>query len=330
MTRHAFPVRVLAAFCACVLAVLAMAAPAGAQVLAPGDCEITSALSPLYEIGGFEIRQDVPLNTVTTTSSFSITCAATTTPISISVSSTGNLGELSSPAGKISYALCPSVPSLSCNAPFSTQFPGGTWTSIAAGSGNVTVSFNFVPVLRTQPAPRVSQSHYTDTLTVTAGNNQPLIVPLQVQVISGCIFGSLPGAPPTYRLRLGVGGGTQTTEATAAGSMQISCSQGAHYSITANEGMNFDPARSTRQLLRSGATGDCTTSGNCLDYKLLMDPAGPEWGGTPTQPAGAAAITGLATGATQAVPFYGLVPQGQTLQAGTYKDTVQLTISVDN
>jgi len=337
MSRHIFSAGVLssakvwAAACICVLASLVMTAPAKAQ-LAPGACTVTSAMAPVYEIDGLEITQDTRLGTVPATGAFSITCGATSSDIDISVLSDG---EATNSAGTLLYKLCPTSPSFSCASPFSTQFPGGTpWTTIPPGSGDVTVEFTFVPVLPAQPTPNVSQAPYVDTLTVTYTGTSPgsTPVPFQVQAQSACIFGSTPGAAaPTYKLLFGLGGGTTTADTNAAGVMQITCSGGGHYSITANEGANFDSTGSTRRMRLSGAT-DCTGIGDCLDYKLLMNAPGAtiaEWGGTATQPNGAAAIEGLASGATQAIPFYGLVPGQQALKSGTYGDLVQLTIEFD-
>jgi spore coat protein U-like protein len=332
-----FSARIRAAICAGLLACLFAAVPAGAQTVPEGQCQVnpSTGLTPLYQIEGLPILQDTWLGTAPAGQSFTITCGATNVPIDISITSTGN-GSATGPGGTLLYKLCPGSSLTSCPSPFFGQFPGGlTWKTIDPGAGDVTVAFDFVPVLSAQPAPGVSNAPYTDTLMVTwtgpgAGS---VPVPFQVQAISACIFGSTPKAPdPTYKLQFGVGNGTQTDETTAAGVLQITCSAGAEYNITANEGANFENGTRRMRLNSPTPAADCTGAGDCLDYKLLMTPAGAsnqEWGGTPITPAGAAAIEGQASGATQAIPFYGLVPEGQPLQAGTYKDTVQLTITVD-
>jgi spore coat protein U-like protein len=105
-----------------------------------------------------------------------------------------------------------------------------------------------------------------------------------------------------------------------AGSTNISatCTNGSPATITLSQGANAAGGSTAAAPLRQ-----MTVGGNFLAYSLFQDNANTiVWGDTP---ATGEAYTG--TGVSTTVTVFGLVGAGQNVPAGTYTDTVLITIT---
>jgi len=98
------------------------------------------------------------------------------------------------------------------------------------------------------------------------------------------------------------------------GSLGVTCTQSAPYTIALDAGAHA-------ALATAGARAMINATGQHLDYNLYSDSArGTLWGGTVTVP-------GSGNGAIQTVNVYGRVPANQSVPAGSYSDTVQVTVT---
>ena len=104
---------------------------------------------------------------------------------------------------------------------------------------------------------------------------------------------------------------------TANGSVTVSCTNGAAWSIAADAGSGSGATLTTRRMM-SGA--------NSIDYSLFTDSGYANvWG---SGSGGTALLSGTGTGSAQTLTVYGRVPAGQTtVRAGTYGDTVNVTVT---
>lgn len=104
----------------------------------------------------------------------------------------------------------------------------------------------------------------------------------------------------------------------AAGTLDVTCTNGSAWSATASAGTG-NGATLTSRRMTSG-------SGSTLNYSLFTNSIRTlVWG---SGLSGTNALTGTGTGALQSVPIYGRVTAGQnTAPAGTYGDTVTVTIT---
>jgi spore coat protein U-like protein len=104
----------------------------------------------------------------------------------------------------------------------------------------------------------------------------------------------------------------------AAGSLDVTCTNGSTWNATADAGVG-NSATLTNRRMTSGA-------GNTLNYSLFTNSNRTlVWG---SGLSGTNMLSGTGTGALQSVPIYGRITAGQnTAPAGTYGDTVTVTIS---
>lgn len=115
-------------------------------------------------------------------------------------------------------------------------------------------------------------------------------------------------------------GADMTTPLEVAGSFKVKCTGGTgNYSITANNGVNSASATSTC------ATATCTRAmltgaSSYVSYDLYSD-SGYTTVWNATNP-----ISGSASG-TVTIPIYGYIPAGIAETAGSYSDTVTVTVT---
>ena len=98
----------------------------------------------------------------------------------------------------------------------------------------------------------------------------------------------------------------------AVGEVRVRCTPGAAYAVTLNNGETGTGPAARRMRLGAGF----------ITYGLYRDPARSQpWGGT------GEGIGGTGSGASQALPVYGRVPQQTTPSPGTYSDVVIATVT---
>ncbi len=101
-------------------------------------------------------------------------------------------------------------------------------------------------------------------------------------------------------------------DTTASGTFTMQCTNGTNTAILLGQGANAATGSPTRQM----ASGNTT-----LNYQLYTTSGGSTvWDG----------VTGVpqaANGTAQAITVYGKIPRGQAVAAGTYADTVIITLS---
>lgn len=110
-------------------------------------------------------------------------------------------------------------------------------------------------------------------------------------------------------------GNYSTADVTGQSTITLTCTNGATYTIAADKGVNGTLAQ---RIMKSGT--------NSLNYNLYTDSARTIiWGdGTSST----VTIAGTGTGTSQTINVYGKIPAGQnTVKAGSYTDTVNVTIS---
>jgi spore coat protein U-like protein len=104
---------------------------------------------------------------------------------------------------------------------------------------------------------------------------------------------------------------------TANGSVTVTCTNGASWTIGADAGGGTGATLTTRRMM-SGA--------NAINYSLFTDSGYANvWG---SGSGGTALLSGTGTGSAQAFTIYGRVPAGQTtIRAGSYTDVVNVTVT---
>ncbi len=109
--------------------------------------------------------------------------------------------------------------------------------------------------------------------------------------------------------------GTQTllnANVDAQTNISVQCTSGTDYDVSLDNGLN------TSRRMRQGATS------NYVDYELYTNNTRTTiW---PTT-AGTAPYANTATGASQSITVYGRIPAQTTPPAGTYTDTVAITVT---
>jgi len=106
--------------------------------------------------------------------------------------------------------------------------------------------------------------------------------------------------------------GTTITQTDNAGSVDVTCTNGGTYTVSANNGANALVNQRRMQSNRSGSTAT-------LNYGLYTDTGRTNAFTTSSQLIG--------NGAAQTFSIYGRMPAQTATEAGTYVDTVQLTVS---
>jgi len=150
------------------------------------------------------------------------------------------------------------------------------------------VSF-ILPILALAAGPAVAATA-TTTFTVSA------------TVVAACSVSATSLAFGSYT---GAGNVDQTS------TISVTCSNGTDYSVALNDGANA--SGSTRQMTAGGS--------NYLTYQMYSDAA------RTTVWNAAAPVTGTGNGAAQSLTVYGRIPSGQSVAAGSYSDTVQVTVT---
>lgn len=136
----------------------------------------------------------------------------------------------------------------------------------------------------------------------TTGN-----LPINATVAAACIFGNMTS--------VNFGNYTGVVN-NATGGIEVNCTNGTTYNISLGPGTFAGATVTTRRM-----TG--TPSGN-LAYALYRDTARTQnWG----QTIGTDTVAGTGTGAIQLYTVYGQVAAGLTPVAGSYNDTVLITIT---
>lgn len=108
-------------------------------------------------------------------------------------------------------------------------------------------------------------------------------------------------------------GGIISANVDTSANLTVQCTATTPYTIALDAGGGSGATTATRKMI---------SGGNSLNYTLYQDSARTTvWGTT-----GSALLSGTGTGAAQTIPVYGRVPT-QVVQAGSYADTVQITVS---
>ena len=136
-------------------------------------------------------------------------------------------------------------------------------------------------------------------------------------VANNCVFGTNSVAFGNYDAV----SANKTGALTANGTVNITCTQGDAYAISADAGANGAHAASgfTRAMSYTSGGGSPTTY--YLSYELYTDSGlTTVWNDTNT-------LGGTGSGASQAITFYGAVGAGQSAPAAAYSDTVNLNVT---
>lgn len=113
---------------------------------------------------------------------------------------------------------------------------------------------------------------------------------------------------------LGFGTYNGTTAATAAAAISVNCSNGAAYQVGLDDGL--DPSATARRMAGPG--------GARLSYELYSNSARTlAWG---DGSALGARVSGTGSGSAQSLTVYGRIPAGQLVAAGSYTDSVVVTV----
>ena len=110
---------------------------------------------------------------------------------------------------------------------------------------------------------------------------------------------------------------TSGSNADGTGAISVTCTNGTAWAASADAGGGTGATLATRQM---------TDGTNLLNYALYTDSGrttvwGDGVGGT------TATISGTGSGTAQSSTIYGRIPSGQTVPAGAYADTVNVTVT---
>ncbi len=140
------------------------------------------------------------------------------------------------------------------------------------------------------------------TTTVTAS------IAVSATVLSSCGVTALPLAFGTYSP-------TQSTNTTAQTTVVVTCTNGTPYNVGLNAGAGTGATVATRKM---------TSGSNTLTYSLYSDSGySTVWGNT----IGTNTVTGTGTGLTQTINVYGSATALQAVPAGSYADTVTVSLT---
>jgi spore coat protein U-like protein len=136
-------------------------------------------------------------------------------------------------------------------------------------------------------------------------------------VTNNCVFGASAVTFGSYDAV----SANKVSALTANGTVNITCTSGDAYSISADAGSNGSHAASGFTRAMSYTTGGGSPTTYYLSYELYTD------SGFTTVWDGSNALSGTGSGASQALTFYGRVGAGQAVPAAAYADTVNLSVS---
>jgi len=144
-----------------------------------------------------------------------------------------------------------------------------------------------------------SQSTFAATTTTN--------LPVNATVAAACVFGNI--TPVNFGNYTGAVNNT-------TGAIEVNCTNGTTYNISLGPGTFAGATVTTRRMTGS-------PSGN-LAYALYRDAAGTQnWG----QTIGTDTVSGTGTGVIQPYTVYGQIAAGLAPVAGSYNDTVLITIT---
>lgn len=110
---------------------------------------------------------------------------------------------------------------------------------------------------------------------------------------------------------LAFGSYTGTANVDQTSTISVTCTNGTDYSVALNDGANA--SGSTRRMVNGGT--------NYLTYEMYSN------AGRTTVWNAASPVAGTGNGSAQSITLYGRVPSGQNVPAGSYSDTVQVTVT---
>ena len=132
---------------------------------------------------------------------------------------------------------------------------------------------------------------------------------ISATVLSACIVTSNSMAFGNYNP-------TSATPTDATSTFDVTCTVGTNYSVGLNAGTKAGATVLTRQM---------TSGANALSYSLYSDSShGTNWGNTPGTDTPSQTTAGLLP---STFTVYGRIPAQQNVQAGSYTDTVTITVS---
>lgn len=103
---------------------------------------------------------------------------------------------------------------------------------------------------------------------------------------------------------------------TGNSTLTVTCTTSTGYTVALNAGLGTGATVAIRKM---------TSSGNTLPYALYTDNGLTTLWGDGT--ASTTTVAGTGNGAAQNITIYGNVPAGSTAPAGSYSDTVQITVT---
>jgi spore coat protein U-like protein len=127
-------------------------------------------------------------------------------------------------------------------------------------------------------------------------------------VIASCNVGANPLAFGNYNP-------VSATALDAATTISVTCTNGTAYEVSMSAGAGAGASVATRKM---------SASGNLLNYSIYRDSNRSNvWGVT----TGSNVVTGTGSGAAQPIDVYGRIPAQQAAPAGSYTDTVVVTVT---
>ncbi len=133
-------------------------------------------------------------------------------------------------------------------------------------------------------------------------------IAVSASVLSSCGVTALPLAFGTYSP-------TQSTNSTATTTIAVTCTNGTPYNVGMNAGTGTGATVATHKM---------TSGSNTLNYTLYQDSGySTVWGTT----IGTNTETGTGTGLVQTITVYGSITALQSVPAGSYTDSVTVTLT---
>ncbi|KPN21443.1 hypothetical protein AO715_13095 [Xanthomonas sp. Mitacek01] len=179
----------------------------------------------------------------------------------------------------------------------------GTYTN-TFGAGDATLNYQYTEaLLATPPWPTSCTAGGNGGATTGFGftASAPVASRCTISTATDLDFGAVPGLITGNRDQVSA--------------VNFSCTGRTPWNVGLDNGLN---ASGTIRRLRLGGTA------NYVRYELYRDAGRTARWGTTT---GSDTAAGTGTGAAQSVTVYGRVPSGQTVPAGSYTDTVTVTVT---
>ncbi|MFC3165944.1 Csu type fimbrial protein [Ciceribacter thiooxidans] len=135
------------------------------------------------------------------------------------------------------------------------------------------------------------------------------IFTVRIQITAECLINS------TTTLNFGASG-VLSSATTGTSEITVQCTNGTTYNVGLNEGLGIGATVASRRMTGPGSA--------TVTYSLYSDVAHTTvWG----QTIGTDTVSGTGTGASQVYTVYGQVPAQSTPAAGTYSDTITVTVT---